>query len=71
MVKTLTFHIADSTERMLHLPLPSDLPEGPLDIVMVIIPSTNKKTVPSMAGRWRAYFSEDFDLDSTLHEIRL
>jgi hypothetical protein len=55
---------------LLNLPLPPDLPKGPLDVVMGIVPSTTANAVGEMAGRWRTYFPTEFDLDNALHEIR-
>ncbi len=70
MVKTLTLRMDTPGDRVLHLPLPPDVPDGPLDIVLVIAPATPTTVTPSLAGRWQAYFPPDFDVDKTLREIR-
>lgn len=70
MVKTLTLRMDTPGDRMLHLPLPSDVPDGPLDIVLGIAPATQTAATPRLAGRWQAYFPPDFDIDKALQEIR-
>jgi hypothetical protein len=70
MVKTLTFRLDTPDDRTLHLPLPPDVPDGPLEVVLVIAPVTPATATPSLAGRWQAYFPPDFDINSALREIR-
>ncbi len=70
MVKTLTFHLDTPPDRTLHLTLPPDVPDGPLEVVLVIAPVAPTTTLPSLAGRWQAYFPADFELDRALQEIR-
>ncbi|MBI1882502.1 MAG: hypothetical protein HYR94_30375 [Chloroflexi bacterium] len=40
MVKTLTFRLDMPDDRTLHLTLPLDVPDGPLEVVLVIAPAT-------------------------------
>ena len=70
MVKTLTFRLDMPDDRILHLTLPPDVPDGPLDVVLVIAPAAPANAIPSLAGRWQTYFPPDFDIDSALREIR-
>jgi len=55
---------------MLRIPLPSDVPEGPLDIVVMISSSHPALPASGLAGRWKAFFPPDFDIDRALNEIR-
>lgn len=70
MVKTLTFHLDTPPDRTLHLTLPPDVPDGPLEVVLVIAPVAPTVATPSLAGRWQAYFPADFDVEGALREIR-
>ena len=70
MVTTMTLHVEPSKDRVLRIPLPPDTPQVPLEVVVVIAPSQPDVTMPDVAGRWRAYFPPDFDLDGALYEIR-
>jgi len=71
MVKTITLHLDLPSDRTLHITLPPDVPTGPLDLVLVIASTAPPPTTtPSLAGRWQAYFPEDFDVESTLQELR-
>jgi hypothetical protein len=69
MVKTITLQIDKPQDQMLHLILPPDLPDGLLDIALVIVPVTSTVAMSSLAGRWQAYFSSDFDIDAALDEL--
>jgi len=70
MVKTITLHLDTLGDRTLHISLPPDVPDGPLEIVLVIVPSPPAAPTPGLAGRWQAYFPPDFDVDGALYEIR-
>ncbi len=70
MVKTVTLRLDMPSDRTLHITLPPDVPNGPLEVVLVIAPTSLVDSVSNLAGRWQAYFPSDFDLDSALHEIR-
>jgi len=70
MVKTMTLHLDASADKVLHIPLPPDIPKGPLQVVVVIAPAQPVTLTPDMAGRWQAYFPTDFDIDNALREIR-
>lgn len=70
MVTTVTLHVEPSKDRVLHIPLPPETPQVPLEVVVVITPSQPQVAASDIAGRWQAYFPPDFDLDSALHEIR-
>lgn len=50
--------------------LPLDVPEGPLEIVLVIAAADKPAASVDIAGRWQKYFPPGFDLDSALTEIR-
>ncbi|MFN3761929.1 MAG: hypothetical protein ACK4WK_01855 [Anaerolineae bacterium] len=54
----------------MHIPLPSEIPEGPLDIVVIISSSRPALPASGLAGRWQAYFPPEFDMDRVLDEIR-
>ena len=69
MVKTMTLHLETPADRVLHIPLPPNAPEGPLEVV-IIIPARPVAPTPELAGRWQAYFPADFDIDNALQEIR-
>jgi hypothetical protein len=70
MVKTITLHLEMPNDRMLHIPLPSDIPDGPLEVVLVIASEAVHPQTPPLAGRWQTYFPPDFDIDDALHELR-
>ncbi|MCX7855602.1 MAG: hypothetical protein N2556_06470 [Anaerolineae bacterium] len=70
MVTTLTLRIEPPRDRTLRIPLPSDVPEGPLDVVVMISSSRPALPETGLAGRWQVYFPPDFDIDRALHEIR-
>jgi len=70
MVKTVTLRLDMPSDRTLHITLPPDVPDGPLEVVLVIAPTPWANSAPSLAGRWQGYFPSDFDLDSALLEIR-
>jgi len=70
MIRTVTFRLDTPGDRTLHFSLPPDVPDGPLEIVLVIAPVTPTATIPSLAGRWQTYFPTDFDVDSALRGIR-
>jgi len=70
MVKTITLQVDVSGDRVLHIPLPPDVPDGPMEVVLVIAPSPPSPPASSLAGRWQPYFPIDFDVDEALEEIR-
>jgi hypothetical protein len=70
MVKTITLHMDMPGDRVLHIPLPPDVPNGPLEVVLVIAPTAAPPPARSLAGRWQAHFPSDFDVDMALREIR-
>jgi len=70
MVKTITLHLDMPDDRMLHISLPPDVPEGPLEVVLVIASDISRQPIPDLVNRWQSYFPPDFDLDSSLQEIR-
>lgn len=70
MVTTMTLRTEPSSDRTLHIPLPSNMPPGPLEVVVVIAPFQPVAPAPDIVGRWQAYFPPDFDIDGALHEIR-
>ncbi len=70
MVKTITFRLDTPVDRTLHIPLPPDVPDGPIEIVLVIAPIMPPLAIPTLAGRWQAYFPSDFDIDNALRQIR-
>ena len=70
MMTTLTLRIDSPKDRVLRIPLPSDVPEGPLDIVVMISSSHPALPASGLAGRWKAFFPPDFDIDRALDEIR-
>ena len=70
MVTTVTLRVDPSSDRVLRVPLPPDVPPGPLEVVVVITPSWPKTTASDLTGRWQAHFPADFDIDSALQEIR-
>ncbi len=70
-MKTLTLQVDPSPDRTLHIPLPPDIPSGPLEVVVVIAASAqDRPTSLPLQGRWQAYFPPDFDVEAALHEIR-
>ncbi len=70
MVTTVTLRVDSATDGVLHVPLPPDVPSGPLEVVVVIAPSPSTTATSDLAGRWQAYFPPDFDIDDALQEIR-
>ena len=70
MVTTMTLRMELSADRMLRIPLPPDVPEGLLEVVVVIAPFQPVVPISNLAGRWQTYFPADFDIDSALQEIR-
>jgi len=70
MVTTMTLRVELSTDRTLRIFLPPDVPQGPLEVVVVIAPLQPATPISSLAGRWQAYFPPDFDIGSALQEIR-
>ncbi len=70
MTTTMTLRVEPPTDRVLRIPLPPDTPQVPLEVVVVITPSRPHIPITDLAGRWKAYFPSDFDLDGALHEIR-
>jgi hypothetical protein len=70
MITTVTLCMEPSADRTLCIPLPPDVPQGPLEVVVVIAPFQPAPPVSNLAGRWQAYFPPDFDIDSALQEIR-
>ena len=70
MVTTLTLRTKLPMDRILRIPLPPEIPEGPLDVVVVIAPSQPVLPISSLVGRWQAYFPPDFDVERALREIR-
>ena len=70
MMKTFTFRLDTPPDRTLHLPLPPDVPDGPLDVVLVVAPTAAGAPSSGLAGRWQAYFPTDFGFESALQEIR-
>ena len=70
MVTTVTLRTEPSADRTLCIPLPLDVPQGPLEVIVVITPLQPAPSVSNLAGRWQTYFPPDFDIDSALQEIR-
>jgi len=70
MVTTMTLRVEPSTDRTLYITLPPEVPQGPLEVVVVITPFQPGPPVSNIAGRWKDYFPPDFDIDSALQEIR-
>ena len=71
MVKTITLQLEVSDDRILHIPLPPDIPNGTMEVVLVIAPFTPPSpTTDHLVGRWQAHFPADFDVDVGLREIR-
>lgn len=70
MVKTFTLRLDTPSDRTLHIPLPPDVPEGPIEVVLVITSAQTSNTGVDLAGRWQSYFPQDFDIDQALKEIR-
>ncbi len=55
----------------LRLEVPTKLPPGKVTVALSIEPvEATTPPYPSLEGRWRDWFPEDFDLDKTLAEIR-
>ena len=70
VVTTMTLRMKPPVDRTLHIPLPPDIPQGLLDVVVVIAPYQPTISTTGLAGRWQAYFPPDFDIDGALQEIR-
>lgn len=70
MVKTITLQLEVSDDRILHIPLPPDIPNGTMEVVLVIAPVTSPSPTVDLAGRWQAHFPTDFDVNAALREIR-
>jgi len=71
MIKTMTLRVETPLNRTLHILLPPDVPDGPLEVVLVIVAAAPVMTPrPSLAGHWQAYFPADFDLERALHDLR-
>jgi hypothetical protein len=70
MVKTMTLRLEMPSDRKLQITLPPDVPEGPLDVVVVIAAGQSTAPTSEIAGRWETYFPRDFDIDNALREIR-
>ena len=55
----------------LRLDVPTELPPGRVTVALSIERAeVERPPYPSLEGRWRAWFPEDFDLDQALAEIR-
>lgn len=70
MVTTLTLRTRPPADRILRIPLPAEAGEGPLDVVVVIVPASPSSPAVPLAGRWREWFPPDFDVEEALREIR-
>lgn len=68
---TLTTRAVISPEGTLHLDLPSGLPPGPVEVVVVVqpMPSANGQgPADPLLGTW-AGIAPDIDVDATLREM--
>ncbi len=70
-MKTLTLETEIGLDGSLHLDIPSDLPPGKAEVVIVIQPlPQSQPPYPSLEGLWQDFFPQDFDLDQALLRIR-
>lgn len=70
-MQTLTLETEIQPDGLLRFDLPTNLPPGKVDVVLVIQPQAiTHPPYPSLEGRWRGLVPTDFDLDGFLHEIR-
>ena len=70
-MRTLTLETEVQPDGLLRFDVPTNLPPGKVDIVLVIQPQTAAQPpYPSLEDRWRELVPSDFDLDGFLHEIR-
>ncbi len=70
-MKTVVVETEVQADGRLHLDVPTNLPPGKVEVVLVIQPlEPLAPPYPTLEGRWRNLFPPDFDLDAVLHEIR-
>ncbi len=70
MVKTMTLRLEMPTDRTLRIPLPPDVPDGSLEVVLVIALAEPSVSATHLAGRWEPYFPAEFDVGNVLRELR-
>ena len=71
MMKTLTLETEIAPDGSLHLDVPTGLPPGKAEVMIVVQPLLQgQPPYPSLAGIWQDYFPSDFDLDQALWAIR-
>lgn len=70
-MKTLVVETEVQADGRLHFDVPTNLPPGKVEIVLVVEPlEPAAPPYPTLEGRWRNLFPSDLDLDAMLQEIR-
>ncbi|MFH1563182.1 MAG: hypothetical protein ABIF11_07190 [Nitrospirota bacterium] len=68
-MQTLTLQTIISEDGNLYINVPCSLPPGPAEVV-IVAESFPSKSLRSLQGIWKGIVDEDFDIQSTLKDIR-
>jgi hypothetical protein len=69
-MKTMTAQVVIETDGKLRLELPTDLPPGPAEVVVVVQPKSPAGSFPSLGGRLAGKMPANLDVVEEVRGIR-
>jgi hypothetical protein len=71
-MKTIATQAEIASDGTLHLDLPTGLPPGPADVVVIVhpAPAVPGASTPSLLGKYAKFARPDFDAVAEVREIR-